>query len=244
MRFYKNNTIKKELEKQQRSNCFMMLMKKCILIFLLFELVACTPNEKEHVLPFIGNFDIEYKLVDGVEVADTIYPTVPYFYFRNQDSVIVRSTDMKGKVWIADFFFTTCPTICPGMTRNLKSLNLATQDLKGHIQFMSISINPDHDQPSVLKRYREHYGITTSNWEFFTGQEEETHRLGIENFQIFAGRDDEAEGGYAHSGAFTLVDKEGYVRGVYLGTDPEQVKLLEKDVRKLLKEEYGIDGSK
>ena len=82
------------------------------------------------------------------------------------------------------------------------------------------------------------------NWQFFTGNEAETHRLGIENFQIFAGRDDESEGGFAHSGAFTLVDKEGYVRGVYLGTDKKQVKQLEHDVRLLLKEEYGIVRSK
>lgn len=219
-------------------------MRSWLFFVLIVFLAACKPEEKKvHVLPFLGNFDIEYKLVDGVEVADTVYPTVPYFYFRNQDSVIVRSTDMKGKVWIADFFFTTCPTICPKMTRNLQKLNLSTQDLKDHIQFISISINPDHDQPSVLKRYREHYGITTSNWVFLTGNEEETHQLGIENFQIFAGRDDEAEGGYAHSGAFTLVDKEGFVRGVYLGTDPKQVEQLEKDVRKLLKDEYGVDGS-
>jgi protein SCO1/2 len=109
---------------------------------------------------------------------------------------------------------------------------------------MSISINPDHDTPSVLKKYKNHHRIKSTNWQFFTGKEEETHQLGIENFQIFAGRDDEAEGGYAHSGAFTLVDKEGYVRGVYLGTDKKQVEQLEKDLRLLLKEEYGIDGSK
>lgn len=214
-------------------------------IGLLILIASCTSKEeKKHVLPFIGNFDIEYKLVDGVEVTDTVYPTVPYFYFRNQDSVLVKSTDMKGKVWIADFFFTTCPTICPTMTKNLKALNDATQDLKKDVQFMSISINPDHDTPSVLKKYKKHHGITATNWQFFCGDEEETHTLGIENFQIFAGRDDEAEGGYAHSGAFTLVDKEGYVRGVYLGTDKKQVEQLEKDLRLLLKEEYGIDGSK
>jgi protein SCO1/2 len=207
-------------------------------------LSSCANKEvKKHVLPFVGNFDLEYKLVDGVEVVDTIYPTVPYFYFRNQDSLLVKSTDMKGKIWVADFFFTTCPTICPKMTKNMMFLNEATADLKNHIQFMSISINPDHDTPSVLKNYRDHKGIKASNWQFFCGNEEETHRLGIENFQIFAGRDDEAEGGYAHSGAFTLVDKEGYVRGVYLGTDMNQVKQLEKDIRILLKEEYGVDGS-
>jgi protein SCO1/2 len=182
--------------------------------------------------------------VDGKEVTDTIYPTVPFFYFRNQDSLLKKSTDFKGKVWIADFFFTSCPTICPKMTKNLRFLNNNLKDLASDIQFMSFSINPDFDTPSQLKRYKEHYQINSKNWDFLTGNEDETHRLGIENFQIFAGRDDEAEGGFAHSGAFTLVDKEGFVRGVYLGTDIKQVKQLEQDVRLLLKEEYGIVRSK
>jgi len=221
-------------------------MKRFLLALGVVILVACQPKkeEKKHVLPFIGNFDVEYKLVDGVEVTDTVYPTIPFFYFRNQDSVIIKSTDMKGKVWVADFFFTTCQTICPIMTNNLKRLNESTKDLKNHVQFISFSINPDYDTPSMLSKYMKHHGIKSANWQFLTGNEEETHRLGIENFQIFAGRDDEAEGGFAHSGAFTLVDKEGYVRGVYLGTDKAQVELLEKDLRKLLKDEYGINGSK
>jgi len=208
-------------------------------------LSSCSnPNEKKRVLPFIGNYDIEYNLVDGVEVADTVYPTIPFFYFRNQDSMIVKSTDMQGKIWVVDFFFTSCPTICPIMTKNLIKLNNATKDLEEEIQFISFTINPDYDTPAQLKRYMNHYGIKAKNWQFLTGDEEETHLLGIENFKIFAGRDDEAEGGYAHSGAFTLVDKEGYVRGVYLGTEKKEVKQLEKDLRKLLKVEYGISGSK
>ena len=124
-----------------------------VLSLLLF--FSCTQdNAEKHVLPFIGNYDIEYKLVDGKEVTDTVYPTIPYFYFRDHDSNLVRSTDLKGKIWVTDFFFTTCPTICPAMTRNMMKLNENLSDLSEHIQFMSISINPDHDQPSVLKRYR------------------------------------------------------------------------------------------
>jgi protein SCO1/2 len=217
-----------------------MVMNAFSSLFLVFILVSCSAiNEKKHVLPFIGNYDIEYKLIDGKEVSDTVYPTIPYFYFLNDDSVVVKSTEMEGKVWVVDFFFTTCPTICPTMTKNMQKLNAATKDLHDELQFISISINPQHDTPSILKRYREHYKATASNWQFLTGKEAETHQLGIENFQIFAGRDEESEGGYAHSGAFTLVDKEGYVRGVYLGTDEKQVIQLEKDIRKLLKEEYG-----
>ena len=209
-------------------------------------LISCEQGneKKERVLPFIGNFDIEYKLVDGVEVSDTVYPTIPFFYFRDQDSNLVKSTDMKGKVWVADFFFTTCQTICPIMTTNMKRLNSATADLSDQVQFISFTINPKHDGPAMLQKYIQHHGINANNWKFLTGKEEETHQLGIENFQIFAGRDDEAEGGFAHSGAFTLVDKEGYVRGVYLGTDPKQVDQLENDLRKLLEYEYGIKGNK
>ena len=221
-------------------------MKQFVVFFsCLFVIFSCqSTDKKKKVLPFIGNFDVEYKLVDGKEVTDTLYPTVPYFYFRNQDSVLKKSTEYKGKVWIADFFFTSCPTICPKMTKNLRLLNNNLKDLASEIQFISFSINPDFDTPSQLKRYKDHYQIKAKNWDFLTGNEAETHRLGIENFQIFAGRDDEAEGGFAHSGAFTLVDKEGYVRGVYLGTDIKQVKQLEQDVRLLLKEEYGIVRSK
>ena len=207
----------------------------------LLVLSSCTPSKKEHVLPFIGNFDIEYKLVDGVEVADTVYPKVPAFTFTNQNGQNVKSADFKGKVWVAEFFFTSCPTICPSMTRNMLMLQKSTKDLKKDIQFMSFTINPDFDQPKVLKRYIKHYGVDESNWVFLTGDEEETHVLGIENFKTFAGRDDEEAGGFAHSGAFTLVDKEGYVRGVYLGTDKKQVKQLEEDLRKLLKYEYDIE---
>jgi protein SCO1/2 len=215
-----------------------------LLSFAVILISSCSEGKKKRVLPFIGNYDIEYKLVDGKEVADTIFPRVPDFTYLNHDSIKVTAKSFSGKIWIADFFFTTCPTICPIMTRNLKELHDRTLDLKDQLQFLSFSVNPNFDQPNVLKRYRAHYGISSDHWDFLTGDEAATHELGIEHFQIFAGRDEEAEGGFAHSGAFTLVDKEGYVRGVYLGTDKKQVRQLELDLRKLLKEEYGITGSK
>jgi|688.fasta_scaffold928694_1 protein SCO1/2 len=223
----------------------MNLKQVFIFSVLLVSMISCSQgNVKKRVLPFIGNFDIEYKLVDGIEVTDTIFPKVPFFQFRNEKGEQITSNDLKGKVWIADFFFTSCQTICPTMTTNLKRLNKETEDIKDHIQFISFTIDPDRDSPETLKRYKNHYGIESKNWTFLTGDEEKTHLLGIENFQIFAGRDDESQGGYAHSGAFTLVDKEGFVRGVYLGTDAKQVDQLQKDLRLLLNEEYGIFGSK
>lgn len=216
---------------------FIYLFSFCLVI------LSCSSNqnEKKRVLPYVGNFDIEYKVVDGKEVADTVYPKMIDFTYLNQDSIKISSKQMKGKIWIAEFFFTTCPTICKPMTKQMIRLNKNTNDIAEHLQFISFTINPKNDSPSVLKKYIKDNKIQTKNWQFFTGDEEETHRLGIENFQLFAGQDPSIAGGYAHSGEFTLVDKEGYVRGVYLGTNPKEVDKLEQDLRKLLKYEYGVN---
>jgi protein SCO1/2 len=211
---------------------FLVLLVSWIVI------ASCTEQKKVRVLPIVGNYDVEYDTIDGKEVADTIYPKIPNFTYLNQDSIQITSSAMKGKVWIADFFFTSCPSICPKMTSQMKRLSILTKDLEKHIQFISFSINPSYDGPSKLRAYRKHYGITAKNWQFLTGDEEATHALGVDYFQVFANKDIESAGGYAHSPAFVLVDKEGYVRGVYIGTDTKQVDLLQKDVRKLLAYEY------
>ena len=211
---------------------FLVLLVSWIVI------ASCTEQKKVRVLPIVGNYDVEYDTINGKEVTDTIYPKIPNFTYLNQDSIKITSSAMKGKVWIADFFFTSCPSICPKMTSQMKRLSILTKDLEKHIQFISFSINPSYDGPSKLRAYRKHYGITAKNWQFFTGDEEATHALGVDYFQVFANKDIESAGGYAHSPAFVLVDKEGYVRGVYIGTDTKQVDLLQKDVRKLLAYEY------
>lgn len=215
-------------------------MKYVLLILISMVLLSCGTDKKEQALPYIGNYDLEYKLVDGKEVVDTVYPTISYFSFYDEDSNRVTSKDLKGKIWIADFFFTTCSTICPRMTSQMKRLNSMTEDISEHLQFISFSINPNYDVPSQLKRYKTHHGIKAKNWIFLTGDEKETHRIGIEEFRIFAGQDELSEDGYAHSEAFTLVDKGGYVRGVYNIQDPSQVDQMNKDIRKLLEIEYGI----
>lgn len=198
-------------------------------------------EKEERVLPILGTRDVLYETIDGKEVADTIYHTVEYFAYLNQDSVMINSDDLKGKVWISSFFFTHCPTICPPMTAQMMRLNEDLTDLKDEIIFMSFSIDPDRDTPSRLREYRDKYSIKSTNWYHFTGNEAETHRLGVESFLVHAGKDDTQPGGYAHGDIFTLVDKEGRVRGIYHGTDIEDVSQLEKDVRKLLKYEYGIE---
>ncbi len=225
-------------------------MKKILFFLLAFSALIACESEKKRVLPIIGNYDLTYRKVDGQTVVDTVYPKIPTFRFLNEDSVWVTNKDFKNKIWVAEFFFATCPTICPIMNSQLKNLNKETASLKKHIQFLSFTINPKNDVPSVLKAYRKKHGIIAKNWAFLTGEEAETHRLGIENFQTFAGRDEEAEGGYAHSGSFTLVDKSGYVRGVYAVTsfdgsvNKKEYKRLKEDIFKLLEYEYDISPTK
>ncbi|MDG2464876.1 MAG: SCO family protein [Crocinitomicaceae bacterium] len=218
-------------------------MKEFLIVsFILFSLFSCKDDYSP--LPKLGDIDVEYSTVNGKEITDTIYPKMIDFMYLNQDSVLVHSKQMKDKIWVADFFFTSCPTICPKMTAQMNRLNKNLSDLSDQIQFMSFSINPKKDSPSVLRKYIKKKGVTAKNWYFFTGDEDKTHELGIKHFKLFAGQDEASAGGYAHSPAFTLVDKEGYVRGVYIGTDPKEVDRMGKDIRLLLKHEYGIDGSK
>lgn len=223
-------------------------MKWIVGFFSLWAVLSACKSESgyKRVLPIIGNYDLDYKTIDGKEVIDTIWPQVPNFRFLNEDSVWVQKSDFKGKVLVAEFFFASCPTICPIMNKQMKRFMDENKDLHPYLQVLSFTINPDDDTPSVLRAYKEKYGITSyKNWSFLTGKsEEEVNQMGIENFQIFSGKDDESAGGYAHSGAFTLVDKEGYVRGVYAitnydtSTNEEEYQRLNKEIRKLLKEEY------
>lgn len=223
-----------------------MKKNKIIAFFIpVIALVSCNETKKaeEKRLPIAGNIDIDYKIVNGKEVADTIYHVVPGFKYINQDSVWVNSKDLKTKIWVTDFFFTHCPTICPPMTTNMKRLNIMTDDLKEHIQFLSFSIDPYRDSPSRLREYIKEHGIKATNWMFFTGDEDATHELAKEFFNG-AEKNDTIPGGFGHTPYFSLVDTKGHIRGIYDGTNSDAIDSLAKDIRILLKTEYNVVGSK
>jgi protein SCO1 len=224
-------------------------MKSLVMLLpaaLMIVLASCneTPKKKPRALPFAGNYNVVVSETDGERSTDTIYPTIPAFQYLNQDSAMIKSSQMKGKVWIANFFFSYCPSICPPMTSQMKRLNIMTSDINQHLQYMSFSIDPTRDTPTRLREYIKENGIRAKNWYFFTGDEAKTHRLGIENFLVYAADEAAAPGGFAHSDGLVLVDKEGYVRGIYHGTITKEVDQLNKDIRKLLSIEYGIDCKK
>ncbi|GAA4273965.1 SCO family protein [Aquimarina gracilis] len=182
---------------------------------------------------------------------------VPEFAFLNQDSILITNHDYKGKVYVAEFFFTSCPTICPKMSRNLVYLQ---NELKEYKDFgvASFTINPKFDTPRRLKRYAENYKVTDPDWHFLTGDREDIYDLANAGFNIYAAENPDVPGGFEHNGHFALIDQEGYVRSRYdasgnpiiyyrgtIGVDEkvdengeeEQITILLEDIKKLLKKD-------
>jgi len=181
---------------------------------------------------------------------------VPSFEFIDQDSLLITDKDYLGKVYVVEFFFTRCPSICPIMTENLVALQ---EEFKGRDDFgiASFSITPDFDTPEVLKNYAEKHGIENLDWHLMTGDKEKIYQLANEGFHISAAENADAPGGFEHSGLFALIDKEGYIRSrtdgygnpiiYYRGAiteaegendhgEKEEISILKKDIKKLLEE--------
>ena len=135
----------------------------------------------------------------------------PKFELIDQNGDTITNQDYLGKVYVAEFFFTTCPTICPIMNKNLVEVqNELNEDEDFGIA--SFSIDPTHDTPEVLKEYAESYEITNPNWHLLTGEKDDIYQLANGGFNLYAGEDSDVPGGFAHQGMFALVDKEGYIR--------------------------------
>ena len=175
---------------------------------------------------------------------------VPQFLMRNQDSLLISNEDYKGKVYLAEFFFTRCPTICPIMNKNIKILDDRFGD-RQDFGIASFTIDPDNDKPHVLKQYAENYGVKSQNWHFLTEKKSTVYELANSGFSIFAGINPAVAGGFEHQGYFALIDKNGYIRSrvdrfdnpivYYSGLDREDQKMqgvdmLLEDVQRLLKE--------
>jgi protein SCO1/2 len=142
----------------------------------------------------------------------------------------VKLADLKGKVWIADFMFTTCGGICPMMTKNLAQVQ-RLYDGAPDVRMVSISVNPDNDTPEVLKAYAKKYNADTTRWFFLTGPAEDIKKVAVESFKL-----GDIKEPIFHSSYFTLVDRQARIRGYYDGTEPDQVKKLSDDIARLKKE--------
>lgn len=154
---------------------------------------------------------------------DTLYHKIPYFEFTNQDGKKVSSDDLKGNIYLADFFFVTCPTICPKMTTNMHYVQEKLKD-RDDMKFLSITVNPEYDTPEILADYAKKVHANTDNWDFVTGDKEKIYDIAFNGFFVSAMRDSIAPGGFLHSNMLILVDKQGHIRGYFDGTVHKEVK--------------------
>lgn len=192
---------------------------------------SCT--NKSETLPFLGRHDFTTEYKNGELVTDTIFYSIPPFHFINQNGETINQNNFKGKVYIADFFFTSCPTICPKMSKNM--LDLSKHYLNNSdVLFLSHSIDTRNDSVPVLKRYSERLNAP-NNWNFVTGDKDKIFEI-AEKYMISAAEDEHAPGGVIHSGAFILIDRQGRIRAYYDGTKKEEMQKVYHDIDLLLKE--------
>ncbi|EOZ93249.1 Cytochrome oxidase biogenesis protein Sco1/SenC/PrrC, putative copper metallochaperone [Indibacter alkaliphilus LW1] len=201
---------------------------------------ACDPGSKEKAeeankpLPILGNSHINEFEMEGKVVKDTIYHKIADFSFTNQEGKEISNNTTDGKVYVADFFFTTCPTICPIMKTQMLRIYEKFQD-ESDFMILSHTLDPEHDTQELLKDYAAKIGVEDdATWQFLTGDQERIFEIGQTSYLTTAMSDKDEPGGILHSGAFVLVDQKGRIRGVYDGTKEDQVNRLMRDIPKLL----------
>lgn len=206
---------------------------RLIILVSCFFLLSC--SQKPEKLPILGNREAVTRVIDGKTVTDTLYQTIPPFSFVNQDNKTVTEKDFHNKIYVADFFFTSCPSICPVMHRNMLNVYDKFKD-NPHVKIASHTIDYKYDTPQILKDYATKLGVEGSQWEFLRGSRDSVYTLAERSYLVAVNEDANAPGGYIHQGWFILVDKKGRLRGAYDGTKEDQVAKLMDDMETLLKE--------
>lgn len=188
-------------------------------------LLGCT---KQKPLPKLGPVVVN-------EVGDSVPFSIPTFSYTRQDGETVNNQSVKGKVYVAEFFFTSCPSICPIMTSQLLRVHekFAADD---RLKILSFTLDPDYDTPARMAEHAERLGINTKQWWFLNGDKATTYQLAQKGFFVTAIQDPTEPGGIVHSGKVSLVDGDGHVRGYYDGTIEQDVNVLINDIATLLSE--------
>lgn len=202
------------------------LLTKAFAIGLMVFAFGCK-EKKESPLPIYGERDVQN--------GDTVYHTIQPFQFVNQDSQVVTNETFKGKIYVADFFFTSCRTICPIMKTQMHRVYDSIEN-DPEVLILSHTIDPEYDTVGLLHDFADRLGVKTSKWHFVTGVKDSIYNVAQKSYFSVALEDKSEPDGFIHSGAFLLVDKQQRIRGKYDGTKEEEVNRLMADILRLKKE--------
>lgn len=206
-----------------------------LIIFIIGASIGYQIGYKRKPLPVLGPKDFNAELVDeSVQIKESPH-TIGNFALINQEGKLITQEDFKGKIYVADFFFTTCPGICPVMTTNLSRIFI---EFKGdqEVKLISHSVTPEEDSVPVLKAYAEKYHANSDQWHFVTGDKKQIYSLARKHYFAASSKGDGGKEDFIHSQNFILVDHLGRIRGAYDGTSFDEVDQLIKDIEFLKSE--------
>ena len=211
------------------------MKKLLILLFLLsfpavLYVILSTGKTNFIHLPFFGEREV------AANGKDTIYHSIPPFKFVNQDGDTISDKTFVGKIYVADYFFTTCKSICPKMANELQRVQEKFAYTKGLVQILSHTVNPENDSVPVLKSYSKMIHADTKMWNFVTGDKKQLYDMARNGYLVNALQGDGGPDDFIHSELFVLVDKEKHIRGIYDGTDIKAVNNLLDDIKVLMAE--------
>lgn len=205
---------------------FLKLSTSSVLLLLYIVLSCSRTNPK---LPFLGD-----PVIKG---TDTLFPKIKPFDFTDQNGKTISNATFKNKIYVADFIFLSCPTICPKMTIEMKKVHDIYRN-NAAVLFLSHTIDPDRDTVEKLKVYASNLKVN-ENWHFVTGNKDSIFDVATNSYFTTAYKDAKEPGGYIHGGGLMLVDQNGYIRGVYDGTNAAETERLISDIKILLNELKG-----
>ncbi|MEX1189485.1 MAG: SCO family protein [Bacteroidia bacterium] len=173
----------------------------------------------------------------GETPGDTIYKSIPEFEFIDQNGQAFGSSNLKDKIYVANFFFTSCPSICPAMQTLMKKVQ-DTDDFQklNDFKLVSFTVDPETDTSEELKKFAERVGADEGRWYFLTGEKQKIYDLAYTGFMANAMEDENADGGFLHSDMILLIDRDKHIRGIYEGTSLKDVKRLIDEIKVLVAE--------
>lgn len=218
-------------------------MKRILALVILF-IVGITiayfmMQPKEKPLPVINPADVESEMVDSEILRKGNGHRIGDFSFLNQEGKTITQSEVEGKIYVAEYFFTTCGTICPKMNKQMRRIQFEFAD-NDEVRLMSFTVDPEVDTVEQMKRYAEDHGAKKGQWHFLTGSKEDLYSLARKSFFVLKPAEAQNLGDvgsdFIHTNNFVLVDRKGRIRGYYDGTSKKKVDELMKDIERLLKE--------
>lgn len=220
-----------------RKICWTTTINSAAILLLAVFFAGCGEAAQKE-LPVLGPYSVKDVVMDGQLKTDTTFTSIRPFSFTDQDGNTVTEATVEDKVYVTDFFFTSCPTICPKMKQQMLRVYETFRD-EPRLVLLSHSIDPKRDSVARLHDFADKLGIESTRWHLLTGEKDSIYSM-ARHYMIAAQEDKLAPGGYAHSGAFLLVDKNRQIRGIYDGTSEEEVNNLMDDIRLLLSKEAAL----